>query len=604
MNDLGTAFWNSAAERLFGYAAHEIDGLPLEDRFPVGGLTEVPEGVVERIGRRRDGTELNLEISVARWTEGGRSCLVAVIRDVSARRREQKERLESEHRFHLLVKGVNDYAIFMLDPNGIVTDWNAGAEKIKGYSAEEIVGRHFSCFYTEEDRSAGIPDHALATAKKAGKYEAEGSCVRKDGKRFWAEVVIDVIHDDDGKMIGFAKITHDITEKREAQLTLTKSERRLKTYAQMAADWFWEQDADLRFVIDSKIPQVSRPTDVGKRRWDLGDPAMDPRRWDEHRADLAARKSFRDFRWERIGVDGKRRHMSTSGDPIFDEAGTFLGYHGTGRDRTADVEAAEELRLSKERAEIANRAKSEFLANMSHELRTPLHAVIGFSELIHGRTGGPIEDIYVEWAGEILNGGRHLLDVINDVLDLSRIEAGRYDVSDSQVDLAIVVRACRGMLRPQAEANQVRIDCEVVDAVVLADRRAIKQIVLNLMSNAVKFTPPGGIVSVRIEQAASGDMALVVADTGVGIDKAALASLCAPFTQADASISRKYGGTGLGLAISRKLAVLHGGALTIESTLGRGTTVRVAFPAARVLTSPRSDINLPDLTTVALRIGQ
>jgi signal transduction histidine kinase len=124
------------------------------------------------------------------------------------------------------------------------------------------------------------------------------------------------------------------------------------------------------------------------------------------------------------------------------------------------------------------------------------------------------------------------------------------------------------------------------------------------MSNAVKFTPPGGIVSVRIEQAASGDMALVVADTGVGIDKAALASLCAPFTQADASISRKYGGTGLGLAISRKLAVLHGGALTIESTLGRGTTVRVAFPAARVLTSPRSDINLPDLTTVALRIGQ
>jgi signal transduction histidine kinase len=405
-------------------------------------------------------------------------------------------------------------------------------------------------------------------------------------------------------------------EEQNARLNLGRaalraSERQLKAYAEMAADWFWEQDADLRFVRDSNIPFTSLPTDVGKTRWDLADPAMDPQRWETHKAELAARRKFRDFRWERIGTDGKRRHMSTSGDPIFDEAGMFLGYHGTGRDVTADVEAADVLRVAKERAEAGSRARSEFLRNMSHELRTPLHAIIGFSELINDRAGGPIGNNYVDWAGEILNSGRHLLELINDVLDLSRIDTGCYEIADDSVDLEVVARACRGMLRAQAEANQLRVDCEISDAVVLADRRAVKQIMLNLMANAVKFTPAGGVVSIRTEPAANGDLAVVVADTGIGIDPAALASPGEAFTQADGSVRRKYGGTGLGLAISRKLAAMHGGALTIESALGQGTTVRVNFPAVRVLRRPQrrlpgrlpAGVALADRDTVTVSTG-
>jgi signal transduction histidine kinase len=377
---------------------------------------------------------------------------------------------------------------------------------------------------------------------------------------------------------------------RQHAAALRESERRLKAYAEMAADWFWEQGADLRFVRDSKIPHTSLPTDIGKTRWELGDPAMSEHRWELHKADLAARRSFRDFHWERIGIDGKRRYMSTSGDPIFSEAGVFLGYRGTGRDRTAGVEAEEDLRQAKELAEAANRAKSEFLANMSHELRTPLHSIIGFGELIHDQASGRIGDNYVEWSGEILDSGRHLLDMINELLELSKIETGRFELLNESIDLAGIAQACVGMVRLQAEANRVRIDCAIgeTEADLRADRRALKQILLNLLTNAVKFTPADGHISITTERTSNGGIALIVADTGIGIDPAALSTLCEPFTQADASISRRFGGTGLGLAISSRLAALHGGALTIESTPERGTTVRVAFPAERVLARAQS----------------
>jgi PAS domain S-box-containing protein len=378
-------------------------------------------------------------------------------------------------------------------------------------------------------------------------------------------------------------------ELNQAAADLRKSEQKLRTIAEMSADWVWEQGADLRFLHDANIPMTTLSTDVGKTRWDFADKAMSEHRWDGHKADLACRRPFRDFRWERIRTDGKRCYMSTSGDPIFDEAGAFAGYQGTGRDITADVEAAEELRLAKDRAEAANRAKSEFLANMSHELRTPLNAIIGFSELIHDQKTSRTSDNHVEWAGAILGSGRHLLDIINDVLELARIEAGRCDLADNRVVLGIVVRSSLVMVRLQAEQNRVRIDCALAETegVLRADGRAVKQVVLNLLANAVKFTPAGGVVSVRVENAADGGLVLVVSDTGIGIDPVALTSLCEPFVQADASIARRYGGTGLGLAISRKLMALHGGALTIESAVGEGTTVRASFPASRVVAATR-----------------
>jgi PAS domain S-box-containing protein len=375
-----------------------------------------------------------------------------------------------------------------------------------------------------------------------------------------------------------------LTETAEA---LRGSEARIRDFAEMSSDWLWELDAELRlsWVSDSN---ASRVMGIQRRKgmtpWNaLGVIRIDPH-WSEHRADLSARRAFRDFHRQEVTPDGSPHHASVNGNPVFDATGAFVGYRGTGRDITAEVEAEQELHLAMERAETASRAKSEFLANMSHELRTPLNAIIGFSELIRDQTLGRIGADYVGFATDINSAGHHLLDMINDVLDLSKIEAGRYELATEMVELGTVVRCCIGMLKLRANDGGVRIDNAAIGMRVAlrADGRALKQIVLNLLSNAVKFTPNGGVVSLRIEHADEG-VALVVTDTGIGIDGAALQSLCQPFQQADASISRKFGGTGLGLAISRKLLALHGATLTIESTLGRGTTVRANFPPERII---------------------
>jgi signal transduction histidine kinase len=385
---------------------------------------------------------------------------------------------------------------------------------------------------------------------------------------------------------------------------LRASEARIRDFAEMSSDWLWELDAELRFawVSGSEATRKMGITDrMGMTPWDSrGANIADPG-WARLRGDMLARRPFREFRDQERGEDGRLHHVIVTGNPVFSTDRSFVGYRGIGRDVTSEVEAAQELQLAMESAEAASRAKSEFLANMSHELRTPLNAIIGFSELIHDQPFGQIGATYVEYATDINAAGHHLLDVINDVLDLSKIEAGRYELTDECVELGIVVRSCINMLKPRAKQGGVRIDNALarVRVVLHGDGRAVKQIVLNLLSNAVKFTPEGGVVSVNIEHTEQG-VALIVSDTGIGIDPQALQSLCQPFRQADASISRKFGGSGLGLSICRKLLALHGATLTIESIPDQGTTVRTTFPTERIVEAttltPRASTSEPALS--------
>jgi signal transduction histidine kinase len=282
--------------------------------------------------------------------------------------------------------------------------------------------------------------------------------------------------------------------------------------------------------------------------------------------------------YERRRPNGRVLEVRTTVLPEGEAVRTFA-------DVTERHEALEAMALAKEQAEEANRAKSQFLTNMSHELRTPLNAIIGFSELIRDQAAGPISATYASYAEDIYSGGRHLLELINDLLDLSKIEAGRYDLVEERVNLGYLLSLCQRMMAQRAQSANVRItfEADCASVTLRIDQRAVKQVLLNLLDNAVKFSPAGGAVVIEAEPTADGGMAVRVSDHGIGIEPEVTSTLFEPFRQADASIGRRFGGTGLGLAISRKLMVLMGGTLEIDSTPGKGTTVRVMFPASRVV---------------------
>ncbi|MBI3706403.1 MAG: PAS-domain containing protein [Proteobacteria bacterium] len=258
-------------------------------------------------------------------------------------------------------------------------------------------------------------------------------------------------------------------------------------------------------------------------------------------------------------------------------------------DVTDRQQGEDRLREAKEAAEIANRTKTEFLANMSHELRTPLNAIIGFAEIIDQEMFGPVSvPRYKEYVHDICESGLHLLRLINDILDVSKAEAGKIDLSDDIVDMHEIIDACIRLVGPRARENEIAVHWSLAGALppLRADERRLKQILLNLLSNAVKFTPPGGSVTVEIVIEPTAGLVLRVADTGIGIAEADIPRALEPFGQVDSTLTRKYEGSGLGLPLTKALMELHGGTLQIASKVGTGTTVTVTFPPERVVTDP------------------
>ncbi|CUW42839.1 sensory box histidine kinase [Brucella vulpis] len=271
-------------------------------------------------------------------------------------------------------------------------------------------------------------------------------------------------------------------------------------------------------------------------------------------------------------VDSERRLMATVHDLSIARKGE--------RDRVRELsELARKYSLEKERAEAANRAKSEFLANMSHELRTPLNAIIGFSEMIQAGTFGPLgSDRYEEYINDIHTSGNFLLNVINDILDMSKIEAGHFSLDREEIDLCPLINETVRIISLQAEEKNIAVETRIEDAMELyADRRAIKQVLINLLSNAVKFTSYGGRITVRARKTGAA-LFITIQDTGVGIPKSALRKIGQPFEQVENQFTKTHTGSGLGLAISRSLAELHGGWLRIRSTERVGTVVSVCIP--------------------------
>ncbi len=376
----------------------------------------------------------------------------------------------------------------------------------------------------------------------------------------------------------------------ERSRELARSETRFRDFALTSSDWFWESDENHRFTyISDGIRQFGQDPDrrVGRTRIELaGNIEDEAEKLRTHLALLDRHEPFRNFVYTQNVAGERASTVSVSGNPMFDATGRFIGYRGTTRDISEQMRGEQTLRDAKEAAEAANVAKSQFLANMSHELRTPLNAIIGFSEAMELGMAGDLQPRQAEYAALIHQSGEHLHTVINDILDLAKVDAGKLELHEEwAIDPHGIVESCTTLMKSHAVAGSITLTVEAEDRLPLlrADPTRLKQILLNLISNAIKFSNSGGAVTVSVRRSAEGGIAFAVCDTGPGMTPREIETALEPFGQVDAGHTRRHEGTGLGLPLAQRLAELHGGSLTVDSVKGGGTTVTVILPAARVI---------------------
>ena len=416
---------------------------------------------------------------------------------------------------------------------------------------------------------------------------------------------------------GYVSTRRDITDMVKAEQAVAESEGRFRDFAESSADWFWEMDENLVFTyVSPKIEEilgVSPEVFLNKRREEIYLSEEQKKVWEEHKKILLAHQPFKNYEVYREFEGGINAWISTSGVPAFNDAGAFVGYRGTSQDITKRKKAEDELQKYREdlerlvvertqqvqktnekllqevrerkvaetRALEANQAKSVFLANMSHELRTPLNAIIGYSELVAEEMEDVGNQDYVEDLTKIRSAGQHLLGMINEILDLSKIEAGQMEVNVSRFDLAKLVDETASTVLPLVgkRGNKLVVKNNVEGVFMESDAGKVRQILLNLLSNAAKFTEKGTITLSAAPTKHSAEFVLLsVKDTGAGISETDQPMVFGEFTQVGSSVDRKNEGTGLGLAITKRLCGMLGGDILLMSQLGKGSEFSVQVP--------------------------
>ncbi|HWI81866.1 PAS domain S-box protein [Ramlibacter sp.] len=482
----------------------------------------------------------------------------------------------AERRFQLLVDAVVDYGIFMLDPQGHIVSWNSGAEKLKGYRRDEILGRHFSVFYPPEVVATGWPQEELRRARLAGRFEDEGWRIRKDGTRFWANVVITALQDEAGAITGFAKITRDLTERRRHEEVLRESEARFRLLVESVRDYAifmldpggnvrsWNAGAQAlkgytaQEIIGRHFSAFYTPEDQA-----AGKPAA------------ALRAARRDGRVEatgwRVRKDGTLFWANVVVTAVHGDSGELIGFAKVTRDMT-DRRRVEEL-------ERSSRMMTQFLAMLAHELRNPLAPMrnaVTLMQLEH--TASPA----LKNARDIIDRQlTHLTHLVDDLLDVGRLTTGKVALRLEPTAVGEVVGRAVETARPLIEARRhtLTLDLPPEPVTINADPTRLAQIVQNLLVNAAKYTPDGGRVGVKVE-AANGFVTVAVSDTGRGIAAADLERMFELFAQGDNDVPNDSG-LGVGLTLARSLAEMHGGRLDAESAgRGRGSTFLLRLPLA------------------------
>jgi PAS domain S-box-containing protein len=501
--------------------------------------------------------------------------------------------LTDEGRYRLLVDAISDYAIYMLDPDGMVTSWNSGAERFKGYAPSEIIGQHFSRFYTPEDQERGIPAKALETAQREGKFEAEGWRVRKDGTRFWAYVVIDPIRQPKGEILGYAKITRDLTERRAAEEELRRGQEQFRLLVQGVTDYAICM-LDTKGLVSSWNLGAQRIK--GYAPGEIIGQHFSRFYTDEDRAAGAPQEALetarRDGRFEkegqRVRKDGTRFWAHVIIDAITNDAGEPIGFAKITRDITERRQAQEKLEKTREALLQSQKmeAVGQLTGGIAHDFNNLLMAVLGSLELVRkrlpddGRTRSLLENA--------VEGARRGVSLTKRMLAFAR----RQELKQERIDVADLVRGMAELMqRSLGPGIEIETRFPLAALPVIADANQLEMALLNLAVNARDAMPEGGqiIISAREESIFYANglkpgqyIALTITDRGTGMDQATLARAMEPFFTTK-GLGR---GTGLGLSMVHGFAEQSGGRFTLCSQQGEGTTAEIWLPMAEDVVRP------------------
>ncbi|WP_114951321.1 hybrid sensor histidine kinase/response regulator [Sphingosinicella terrae] len=499
------------------------------------------------------------------------------------------ERHATDPRFELLVNAVTDYAIYMLDRAGHVATWNPGARRFKGYEPEEIIGQHFSRFFTPEDRDSGVPERALRTAVAEGRFESEGWRVRKDGTRFWANIVIDPIRDPQGELIGFAKITRDISDRRAAERALFASEQRFRLLVQGVRDYaIYMLDPDGRITNwntgAAAIKGYSAGEIIGQHFSRFYTPE-DRSNSEPERALATARREGRYEReaW-RVRKDGTRFWANVVIDPIHDDDGEFIGFAKITRDMTERRRAMEELEEA--RAALFQSQKlqalGELTGGIAHDFNNLMTVIRGSADLL--RRGRLTEEKKQRYLDAIIETSDRAATLTSHLLAFSRRQALKPEVIDINVRLDAIGEVLSRTLGSAVQI-ELKLDPDLWNAEV--DPAELETALLNAAFNARDAMGDGGKLTIGTTNVATTDgefISIFLTDTGQGMDEEVLSRVFEPFFT-----TKPVGkGTGLGLSQIHGFAAQSGGATEIDSTPGVGTTVRILLPrSTKPLAVPR-----------------
>jgi PAS domain S-box-containing protein len=498
--------------------------------------------------------------------------------------------LTDEGRYRLLIDAVTDYAIYMLDVNGVVTSWNPGARRFKGYTASEIIGSHFSRFYSEEDRQAGLPARALEIAAREGKFENEGWRIRKDGTRFWAHVVIDPIRTPSGRLVGFAKITRDLTERRAAEKLLRQSEEQFRILVQGVTDYaIYMLDPDGRITnwnLGAQRIKGYRPEEIIGEHFSRFYTEKDRLKGEPQQALNIA---IRDGRYEkeswRVRKDGTQFWASVVIDPIHDDNGTIIGFAKITRDISERREAQKALEQTREALFQSQKMEAigQLTGGIAHDFNNLLMVILGSLELVGKRL--PDDPRIASLIGNATQAAQRGTALTQRMLAFAR----RQDLDLTTVDVLALVRDMTDLMqRSLGPSVSVETRFPLKIGMVRADANQLEMALLNLAVNARDAMPEGGTITIgaREEKVTAGStrglkagryVCLSVTDSGEGMDKATLVRAMEPFFTTK-GIGR---GTGLGLSMVHGLMEQSNGRFVLKSEQGEGTVAELWIPVAK-----------------------